>query len=44
MSNSFVDIDHDTPLLLPPDLLGFRHFLLRSLETVSREWMLVTLA
>jgi hypothetical protein len=44
MANCFVNIDRDTPLLLPPDLLGFRHFLLRGLEKVSLEWALVTLA
>ena len=44
MATRFVNIDRDTPLLLPPDLLGFRNFLLRSLEQVSLEWTLVTLA
>ena len=40
----FVNINCDTPLQLPPDLLGFRHSLLRGLEKVSLEWTLVTLA
>jgi hypothetical protein len=44
MASRFVNIDRDTPLLLPPDLLGFRHFLLRGREKVSLEWTLVTLA
>ena len=44
MATRFVNIDRDTPLLLPPDLLGFRHFLLRSLEKGSLAWTLVTLA
>ena len=44
METHLVNIDRDTPLLLPPDLLGFRHFLLRGLEKVSLEWTLVTLA
>jgi hypothetical protein len=44
MAIHFINIDRDTPLLLPPDLLGFRHFLLRGLEKVSLEWTLVTLA
>jgi hypothetical protein len=44
MATRFVNIDRDTPLLLPPDLLGFRHFLWRGLEKVSLEWTLVTLA
>ena len=44
MASRFVNIDRDTPLLLPPDLLGFRRFLLRSLEQVSLAWTLVTLA
>jgi hypothetical protein len=44
MATRFVNIDRDTPLLLPPDLLGFRHFLLRGREQVSRAWTLVTLA
>jgi hypothetical protein len=42
MATRFVDIDRDTPLLLPPDLLGFRQFLLRGLEKVSLEWTLAT--
>jgi hypothetical protein len=44
MATRFVNVDRDTPLLLPPDLLGFRHFLLRGLEQVSLEWTRVTLA
>ena len=55
MATRFVNIDRDTPMLLPPDLrdwvpaddmvlMGFRQFLLRGLEKVTGEWDLVCLA
>jgi len=48
----FVEVDHDRPLLFPPDLckwvredhMGFRRFSLRGTAKVGLEWILICLA